>query len=382
MICAVLFHFDKELILKKSEVIGEFNEFSKDATTLTVIGNDLDFLLDTNCQEQYEKIKKLKDDCIILCNELIKPSNFYLDSKEEDAEKYRKLVGLYNELLESNVRIKCFPTKIDEKYEGLKRILGQVKETTTTKKIKLVTKVKKKFRNIDLQYIPIIDILNNQIIEMHSLAKNPVIKCIAVDIGGVAFEGKIDDFYNRLYNEMRIKILKNAFDKVNLDLKLSLGEIDICKVIEEKVNNKLSKPQKEKIKMIWNTTWKPHKGVYEILKELCENGYEIVFMSNIDSINANYYKTHDYFSDIPTCKFFFSCEKKVCKPSQDSFKTFEKEFMFLPNQILLIDDQSDNINAAYKAKWKTLKFDITTMKLEELREGLENMSLLRKTIKK
>ncbi len=369
---------NKEIFLKKKDVCKEFNQFSKDATALIVIGKDLDFLLDSNCEEQYKKIKALKGECTILCQELIKPTNFKLDNRDEVSEKYCRLVKLYNDLLELKVDIKCFPSKLDEKYENLKKMLGQIKETSNSTEIKIVTKEKKNFKNIDFQYRPIENILKNLIKEVHSIAKNPIIKCIAVDIAGVAFNGKLDDFYKRLSDEMKINVSNVAEERVNLNEELSLGKIDITKVIERKAGIKLTNLEKTKIIDIWKTIWTPNKEIFEILKELGNNGYEIIFMSNLDSINANHYKIN-YFIEIPKCQLFFSCEEGVCKPDAESFKKFEAKYSFLPSQILLIDDQNDVITGATKATWKTLKFDVTTMKVEELRKKLENLSLLDKT---
>lgn len=378
LVCGGLKYLEsKEIFLKKKDVCKEFNQFSKDATTLIIIGKDLDFLLDPNCTEQYEKIKALNSGCTILCQELIKPLNFKLENKDDVSLKYCKLVQLYNDLLELKVDIKCFPTKLDEKYKSLKKILGQIKDTATSTEIKIVTKEKKNFKNINIQYRPIENILKNVIKEVHSKAKNPIIKCIVVDVAGVAFDGKLDDFYERLSNEMKINIPPFAEDKTNLNVDLSLGKIDINEVVEQRAKIKLKNTQKNKIIEIWKTIWTPNNEIFEILKELSNNGYEIIFMSNLDSLNANHYKIR-YFPNIPNYRLFLSCEEGVCKPDPESFNKFEKKFSFLPSQILLIDDQNKVINGAEEAKWKTLRFDITTMKADDLREKLENLSLLAK----
>lgn len=364
-------------LVSKKKVCNEFNNFCQDATELLVLGNDLDFLLNNDYEKQLNKIKTLKDKCTILCQEIVRPDKFSLEISNNENKKYIDLVQLYNKLLKKNVNIKCYSYNVGEKYNNLRKILGQIKTASKTMKIKIVSKVDSKFKNIDIDSIDLAEILKKDALELHKISKHPVIKCIAIDLAGVAFSGKIEDFYDELNNKLNIKLTQHSNDKVNLDDDLSLGNIQIHEYIRNKATKKLNAKEKNMITKIWNDTWKPNEEVFKIIEKLENEGYDIVFMSNIDTINGDYFKTKNYFGkNLRNYRFFFSCEEKICKPDQKCFEKFQKKFSYLPCQILLIDDQTNNLEKAQEYGWHTLKFDNTNMDINVLENDLKKLSIL------
>lgn len=150
-------------ISSKKNVCKEFNNFCEDANELIVLGKDLDFLQSKKNVIQKEKIKKLNSKCRIICQEISRPSKFKINQNTDEDIKYKESIHLYNELYKSGVNIKCFPNTIDQKYSNFKKMLGQIKITATTKSMKIVSKVGKKFENIDVNGIDLVELLEKML---------------------------------------------------------------------------------------------------------------------------------------------------------------------------------------------------------------------------
>ena len=140
-----IFAFNKFKLKDKNKICKEFNNFCSDATELTIIGNDLDFLLDEKCKPQKDRILKLRDKCTIICTEL---DNSKISSNSlKSAEEYTKLVELYDEFSRNGVKIRCITNDVKNAFPELGKVLGQIKETNFGKSVKFVTKEGKKFKD-------------------------------------------------------------------------------------------------------------------------------------------------------------------------------------------------------------------------------------------
>lgn len=72
-------------------------------------------------------------------------------------------------------------------------------------------------------------------------AKNAVIRYIALDIGGVFFDGELyADFFQKIESLYHIKIPRIKNDKLNIDMRMMKGEITIVRYISEKTGRKFS----------------------------------------------------------------------------------------------------------------------------------------------
>ena len=117
----------------------------------------------------------------------------------------------------------------------------------------------------------------------------------------------------------------------------------------------------------------------QLLEQLAEDGYEIVAFSNLDQRNGDKYIRESY---LPSCctHYFFSYEKKVCKPTKQAFQEFSKYAkesagIFFDCQILLIDDQRENISTAAELGWKTICYS-NKEPMEKLLKDLRRVGLL------
>lgn len=341
----------------------QFDQFIVDATKLKIIGRDLDFLLDSSSDKyriQREKISNLRNHAMLLC------------SRTND----EKLIELYHTLLKEEIQIRAYTSR-----NGIANLKGQIKIDEHNdgfglfvSKISQPANVFRRFGQPDFFEITeiknayLLDAIDQQFDKTFDNALHPVIRCIALDLGGVYFDGDIDIFYKFLRENYSISIKKKGNDRLNIDNNLMLGKITIREFITQRVSqktqkatlNKLTKDDWENILSQWQNTWHPNTKIKEIIMELSRLGYAIVPFSNLDKQNGEkYIREHD----LPECctAYFFSYERKKTKPSKDAFTEFtkfvtEKGYIQKAYQILLIDDEIKNLEVASEQGWETINF--------------------------
>lgn len=346
------------------QVKEKFDEFSADATELKIIGRDLDFLHDKKNDEfkqQQNVVVKLKNQCQLLC----------------EPTTNLELLDMYYGLMKKGVKIRCYADSSAE----ITRLRGQIKvDGHGNQKAVIITKtndccnnsLKKRFSANNVCY-EVLDMTNAYIIDSVSMSfdgsfnngRNPLIKYIALDLGGVYLSGDIKTFYDYLEKNYNIIIKPNKKDKVNIDNELMLGNKTIRTFIEGKMTKSQKKQMTEEgwknILTQWGKTWEVQKSVKKLVEDLLDLDYVVVPFSNLDKDNGDLYDRKDYLPSRCTIRYF-SYEKGKTKPHENAFKKFEymlseeltKEIR--PYQILLIDDQNENISMAKKVGWESVKF--------------------------
>lgn len=359
----------------KKTINKHFNRFIENATCLKVIGKDLDFLLCEDCARQKEKMIDLKNQVKILC------SNPYSKGLNMD-NKTMELIELYHELSSNGNEIRFY-----DNSAGIRNLLGQIKVDNQKKEIGLFVH---KLENSEESFAItngskftyqkqlngfLLDGVVGKFNEAFDNALNPIIKFIALDIGGVYLDGDIDTFFDYLQRQYNIKIKKKPTDRLDLSKKLSIGEISILNYIENSCNKssktrlkKLSESDKTNILEEWKSTWKKDDRTYLLIEKVLSLGFEVIPFSNVDRDNGEMYIRNNYFPR--GCRYHvFSCEKGVSKSDGELFDEFVSTANQMINssssypqkvkgyQILLIDDQQDNINIAQNKGWDTIHFD-------------------------
>lgn len=380
----------------------QFDYFVLDATNLKVIGRDLDFLLDDGNERyrvQREKIRSLGNHASLLC------------SRTNDIN----LIELYHDLLKAGTRIRAYASR-----NGITNLKGQIKVDGNNKKSSLFVlkslpsaSLFNKFQfDVDAQKTPnailklfhimdqsnlfeilrlengyLLDAVNQQFDKIFSNSLHPVIRCIALDLGGVYFDGDIDLFYKYLWDKHKISIAKRRKDRLNIDEHLMLGEITIRDFICQRSRSqtaieKLSEKDWENILDRWQDIWHPNQKMRQIVQKLGELGYTIIPFSNLDLQNGEKYVRDHYLPECCT-SYYFSYERKKSKPSKDAFEDFvefvtKKGYIQKPYQILLIDDEKNNLDVAREFGWETLSFYNNPLNdsIALLIQNLKQMSIL------
>lgn len=203
-----------------------FDNFSNDASELKIIGRDLDFLNDKDYVDQREHIKKLKNKVMLLCEKTEKP----------------ELINLYHELMEDGNVVRYYSER-----QGIANLKAQIKIDMHTEEaglfaVKLdyreqnnvLAKYRNRFEVTNLEGGFLLRTVSDAFKEVFENSLNPVIKCIALDLGGVYFDGDLDEFYSYLEKTYKIMMNKNGNDKLNIDDDLMSGKITIKEFIVKK----------------------------------------------------------------------------------------------------------------------------------------------------
>lgn len=324
----------------------EYTEFIQDASELYIIGGDLDFLLYQ--EEQKERIQRLGNRCKIL----------YGYSKNEERFELKQI---YIELLAQKVGIRKFYKTENE----IKNLRGQIKICKDgTKHCLLVNRLvrnnkKNEYEMLNIENQFLIECIIKNFNEIYLNSKNPLIKFILFDLGGVYFDGDFDNDFLKVINKyLHVQLKGNRKQKLFIDERVNLGEITIIEWIEENINRELNESEKKKVEETWKNIWKPNIEIQKLIGMLKNEGYEVGVLSNLDSINGDEYNERGDLSLFPLKYRFLSYERKMLKPSKDFFELVINETGFTPYEILFIDDHEDNIKVAQSINMHTILFSL------------------------
>lgn len=368
--------WDKVIYADEKTIKNKFDSFANDASELKIIGRDLDYLANERYADQAKHVTQLKGKAKLLCEQTDDP----------------KLIQLYQKLLKNGNQIRYYTER-----EGIANLKAQIKVDMHRKEYGLfVTKInystakgfkynKNTFEINNLESGFLLQAVSREFDRLFDNSLNPVIKCIALDLGGVYFEGDLDDFYDFLENNYEIKMNRNKQDKLNIYDQLTFGEINIEEFIKIKTTTKykcksLTKEDWENIVKKWGETWKPDEKLKRLFEYIGTLGVDIIPFSNLDRENGNRYLREFYF---PLCctEHFFSYEQKCCKPTQEAFDKFfefakQKANIQFPFQILLIDDQDGNISMAKDMNWNSVKFINGKNSVDDLVKRLKRKGII------
>lgn len=215
--------------LSRKKTKERFDHFSSDATKLKIIGRDLRFLLNNDNIEyrtQREKIRNLGNNAKLLC------------ARTDDSE----LIDLYHDLLKNGIQIRSYTAR-----DGIANLKGQIKIDELNKRsglfvLKTPQPPKYFCKSAQSNLFEITGIRNGYLLEAvdqqfdktFSNSLHPVIRCIALDLGGVYFDGDIDQFYDYLWENYSITIKKRAKDRLNIDDDLMCGKITVREFITQR----------------------------------------------------------------------------------------------------------------------------------------------------
>jgi len=390
---------EKNYCLNNWKIKKHYDRYVSDATSLKIIGRDLDFLIETDGEykTQREKIRNLGNQAKLLCA--------WTDDQ--------KLISLYHDLLKCGNQVRAYTNrdgianlkgqiKVDEHNERSGVFVSKSPQTTgfLHQAKLLIARIPKIggqiFRIIDQSNLfevtemengYLLDAVDQQFNRTFANCLHPVIRCIALDLGGVYLDGNIDTFYEYLQKTYGISIKKKAKDRLNIDNNLMIGRSTIKEFIKGRVRSKavlqkLSDNSWEDILNYWQHNWQPNSKIKAIVEELSELGYIVVPFSNLDRQNGAKYVRDHYLPECCTTRWF-SYERQKSKPASNAFEDFtkmvrEKGYIHESYQILLIDDESKNLEIAESQGWETISFynDPSKNSVDELLHKLKQKGIM------
>lgn len=361
LLCVLISYATKKKVSNvytEKEIQIKYTEFLQDADELFIVGGDLDFLI--NCGEQRIGIERLGNKCKILFGDF------------NQSEKQKKLKELYKKLCDKGICLGIY----NEKSDDFKNIRGQIKVCKDgTKSCLFVNSIPKsngtkKYEVINLKNQFMIEILLKSFRSVYDSSRNPLVKHILFDIGGVYFDGDFEkDFLEKINAKLSQHIQSNRSSKLLLDKELNLGKKSITEWVESKIARRLNPDEREYIERIWTSSWKPNPKMKDLVRMIKKSGYKVGMLSNMDELNGGVYNDNGYFAEFPIENRFLSYERGITKPDRGIFELVLKELDLKPYEVLFIDDHEDNISMAHSLGFETIQF---SLKDDSNLKGLKN----------
>lgn len=114
----------------------------------------------------------------------------------------------------------------------------------------------------------------------------------------------------------------------------------------------------------------PFPEMYDLVKELRENGYNTYLLSNATPA------FHDYKDKIPVLGLMdgllVSCDHKLLKPEKEIYETLFREFSLKPEECIFIDDVSENIEGSIACGMDGIVFSPSFEDVSVLRQKLKD----------
>lgn len=174
-----------------------------------------------------------------------------------------------------------------------------------------------------------------------------MIKNILFDMGNVLIRFDRNLFLDRLdvsredkallYREVFASVEWAQMDRGSKTEATALESI--CKRIPERLHEAA-----EEMVFRWDDPLALIPGMYELVKELKENGYGIYLLSNASV------RQHAYWPRIPESRFFdgtlISADEHVMKPQPEIYQLCMKRFGLKAEECFFVDDMAHNVEGA------------------------------------
>lgn len=341
-------------VYNSKKIQQKYNEFQFGAKKIDIVGGDLSFFKESS--EQLAKVKELGNKCRILC----------VESQNNETR------DLYKELVDAGVLVKTYSTN-----DVFSNIRGQFRDDESGEKCLLVNRIikkqKTKYAVITLENKYMIQVMRNSFDEAFKNGKNPLIKLICFDMGGVYFDGDLKrDFLQEINKKLSQNIRSKHDQKLILSEKLNLGQMKITDWVEEKIGRTLNLDERNMVNELWQRIWKPNPDMKELVVALGKNNYDVGVWSNMDEQNGDIYKERGDFDVFSEKYQFLSYEIRYTKPHKEFFEYMLKSSGLEAYEILLIDDHEKNVLQAEKLGFQAIKYcgDIEKLKDDLSQKGI------------
>jgi FMN phosphatase YigB (HAD superfamily) len=173
-------------------------------------------------------------------------------------------------------------------------------------------------------------------------------KTIALDIGNVCFKLAYEEFHKHLN-------LDTEKNKIFFQMaeEFECGRVSEEEWIEKFYNITQQRySQKELISIFGNALGTEIEGMGEIIKQFTEQGYRVIFFSDISPTHLRQVYVKLSFSYLISGAIT-SFEVGKQKPNDEMYIAFEEKYGV---PALYIDDRENNINAGIKHNWNSHQF--------------------------
>lgn len=199
-----------------------------------------------------------------------------------------------------------------------------------------------------------------------------MVKNIVFDMGGVLIDWNPIQFlenYNLSKTDKEI-LLKEVFRSYQWVL-MDYGKLSVVEGIYQMQKNLPShlKRYATELATNWPIYSKPIEGMYELVCQLKDNGYDIFLLSNAASNQPEYWKRYPYYFLFD--KKIISYEYGTIKPEKAIYDILLSKFDLKPQECVFIDDSPANIAGAIMSNMQGIVFH----NCEELKQKLRQLQI-------
>lgn len=183
-----------------------------------------------------------------------------------------------------------------------------------------------------------------------------MIKNIVFDMGNVLIDFSPKEYLSEIIEDPLVveKVYQEMF------CHSEWSELDRGAVSEDEALASISAripAYKEYVKHVM-TTWfkklKPIEGMFELVRDLRQQGYQIYLLSNASP------RIYEYMHNIPAIQFFdgylISCDIRVNKPDLKIYQSLMCKYDLIAEECIFIDDLARNVDGAKAAGWQGYVF--------------------------
>jgi putative hydrolase of the HAD superfamily len=313
-----------QLLLEEAEVRRRLQDFSTDATELSLIAGDGDFLVSDSAQLQ--EVLRYGRRCRMVI------------STDSGLDK-----PVLKSLIDAGVGVRIHSRNgVGIRDDG--QLRGRLKRNANGMTACLFDRFGQGFRVVNLTNELMVNLVSREFERWYERGVNPLIRHVIFDIAGVAFDGDVSSFFAEVNAILPSNSMTRANDYLNLDDDLSLGKTDIVTVIEKRLGRSLEKAESVAVRKSWSQTWTLNREVDQLISSLRTAGYTVSFCSNCDKENAEVYELNGYFENVD--EVFLSCHLGVAKPQRPFFDAMLEGLDAEPWECVLLDDMKGNVDAA------------------------------------
>lgn len=197
-----------------------------------------------------------------------------------------------------------------------------------------------------------------------------MLKNIIFDFGNVIMNWNPDELLKKYdLTEKQHRIIKKEVFSSKEWLEIDAGIINedqATQIFMTRVSNE-EKAKVENIMRTWPSKVEFFEAVFNLMKELKKQGYNIYGLSNTGMRFANYVKNSKWNQNFSG--YVFSAQEKIMKPDDRIYQLLLSRYNLHPNECLFIDDRQENIDAAKRNGMEGFTFNIK--RLTELSSYIE-----------